>query len=545
MVKTEDHSKGRDPGRVSLLPRLATFTGWRATSSSGQGITGDGLSTTESNSRPLVVSPRHFFIAAALLLLVSATALRFFHLGKRSLWYDEAVTANASRGTFAQVLEKTRGYSAPVIHPYLLYLAEKVDRGPEAVRMPSVLASLLAVVMMLAMVRVKVSPNSALFSAAILAFSSSQIRYAQEVREYALAVLVATVLIFALLRWEASGSRHDHPALLYAALFIAPLVQYGLVLFAFAILSTIFLRLLVTRNTSFSLSRGLTASSFLVAGGLLSLFLTLRTQYHPGGTQWYLTKNYFDPSTMGPLHFLSTNSIGLVMFLIPGHMVDLCFAAATIIFCILQAMGRKSVTVTLLLLTSLSITIAVSLARVYPYGGIRQCLFLAPVLALFAGVVLADLPDRIKGPLQPLATVVVMGVIVLSLFRDTLHSWPYRELEDSQSILKQLEKSMAPNDQVWVNHDAVAAFQFYLPKKDPRFTYGKFHANPNEYYPELLRSINPEDSRLWLVFSHLEQQSDYAEEQLIVNSMRSGWNVRSVIEPVNTGLYVAYRKTAP
>jgi uncharacterized membrane protein len=501
--------------------------------------------STEPGEMQGVFSRRSFFLVAAVFLLIIGSALRVFHLGDRSLWYDEAATANASRGTIAQALEETRRFSAPVIHPSILYLVEKVGKGPVAVRAPSVLASLLAVLMMLAMVRVKVSHNAALFSAAILAVSASQIRYAQEVREYSLAVLVAAILIVSLLRWETAGSPSRHPALLYAALFIAPLVQYGVVLFAFAILGTIVLRLLFTRSTCLSLSRAVIASAFLAAGGLLSFFVTLRYQFHAGGTQWYLAWAYFDPKTTSFLHFLIENSSRLLSFLIPGRVIDLCFAIGTVIFCVLQARSRKFNTITLLIFVSVSITVCASVARVYPYGGVRQCLFLAPVLALFTGVAFADLLERIKGSLQPVAIAGFMVLIVLSLFRGTLKEWPYREVEDTQSILKELAKSMAPNDQVWVNHDAVAAFEFYLPKKDHRFIYGKFHADANEYNPELLGSIDPHSDRLWLVFSHLEQASDQAEEQLIVNSLRPDWNVHSVIAPTNTELYVAQRRISP
>jgi uncharacterized membrane protein len=500
---------------------------------------------TERGEMPGILSHRSFFLVAAVFLLIIGTALRVYHLGDRSLWYDEAVTANASSGTFTQALEKTRLFSAPVIHPSILYLVEKIGKGPVAVRAPSVLASLLAVLMMLAMVRVKVSHNAALFSAAILAVSSSQIRYAQEVREYSLAVLIAAVLIFSLLKWETSGSKSNHPILLYVALFIAPLVQYGVVLFAFAILGTVVLRLLLTRSTCLSLSRAAVASAFLVAGGLLSYFLTLRYQFHAGRTQWYLSWAYFDHKTTSFLRFLIGNSRGLLIFLIPGRVIDLCFVIGAVIFCILQARSRKFNTITLLIFASVSITVCASVARVYPYGGVRQCLFLAPVLALFTGIAFADLLARIKGALQPLATAGLMALIILSLFRGTLKEWPYGEIEDTQSILKDLTKSMAPNDQVWVNHDAVAAFEFYQQKKDHRFIYGTFHADANKYNPELLASIDPHSDRLWLVFSHLEQQSDRTEKQLIVSSLRSRWDVHSVIAPTNTELYVAQRRISP
>ena len=119
----------------------------------------------------------------ALLLLALAVGLRLHRLSSRSLWYDEAVTANASRDTLPHVLDTTRQLSAPMAYPYLLYLVEKVASTPAAVRMLSMLASVLAVLLMLAMTRAGIRPEAALFAAAILACSSSQIRYAQEVRE--------------------------------------------------------------------------------------------------------------------------------------------------------------------------------------------------------------------------------------------------------------------------------------------------------------------------------------------------------------------------
>jgi hypothetical protein len=490
------------------------------------------------------LSSRPFFLVAGLLLLLIGTALRVYQLGNRSLWYDEAATANASRGTWKYALERTRQFTAPVVHPYILYLVEKVRCDAVAVRAPSLFASLLAVVVMLAMLRVKVSRNAALFAAAILAISSSQIRYAQEVREYSLTVLCATILIFCLLKWEVSASRDDHPLLLYAALFIAPLIQYGLVVFAVAILGTIVLRLLLTRDTSFSLPKALLSLAFLVAGAVLSFVLTVRYQFKPGGTQWYLAANYFDPKTTTLLQFLTANSKGLLGFSITGRVIDLCVLAAGIIFCVVQGISRKYNTITLLLFTSVSITMCASVARVYPYGGVRQCIFLAPVLALFAGVAFADLLQRLKGSLQTAATVALMAIIVISLYRGVLKEWPYREIEDTQSVLRELAKGMTPSDQVWVNHDAVEAFEFYQPIKDPRFIYGKFHSDARLYVPDLFGSIHPHSDRLWLVFSHLEQRSDRAEEQLIVESLRSEWDVHSVVAPTNTELYVADRKIA-
>ena len=278
----------------------------------------------------------------------------------------------------------------------------------------------------------------------------------------------------------------------------------------------------------------------------MSFALTLRYQFHPGKVPWYLAANYFDPESGTLLHFVSTNTASLLNFLIPEHFVRLCFVLGAIIFCTARVLARRYNSVTLLAFTSVFVTICASIARAYPYGGIRQCLFLAPGLALFAGVAFADLLKRLRGTLQPVATVALLALICLSGYRGIRSQWPYGEYEDTRSILKELARSSRPGDQVWVNHDAVEAVDFYLQGKDNRFVYGKFHGDaPQKYVPELLRSIDQHTDRIWLVFSHLQQPSDHAEQQLIVNSLRTGWDVHSVLTPTNAALFVAHRRTSP
>ena len=146
---------------------------------------------------------KSFFLIAAVLLLTVGAGLRIFHLGSRSLWYDEAATARMLLGEHSPICSKRHGDSAHRLYiPTFCTWSREPGDGPVAVRAPSTFASFLAIIMMLAMIRVKVSRNAAIFAAAVLALSASQIRYAQEVREYSLAVLCASILIFALLKWE-------------------------------------------------------------------------------------------------------------------------------------------------------------------------------------------------------------------------------------------------------------------------------------------------------------------------------------------------------
>jgi hypothetical protein len=550
MTQGKSYTIGGVSGRVGSMLRWPAFVRGFGTAPSNSGATADWVSPEVGSSslakatgQSWIVSRGQLFLVAALCLLATGSALRFYHLGDRSLWFDEALTANTSRGTLAQMMEVTRARcSAPVVHPYILYLAQKAGEGPMAARIPSVIASLLAILVILAMVRAKVSYSAAVFAASILTVSASQIRYAQEVREYSLSVLCAAVLIYCLLRWQAGASHGRHPLLLYAVLFLAPLIQYGLLFFAGGVLATIALRLLLRKEVYFTFRHLLFGSMSLAVGGLLSFLLTLRYQFRPGQTPWYLASYYFDPRRGTLLHFVSTNTGGLVRFLIPLRMVLMCFVLATFAFIVKRIRARQIDSVSLLLLTTLTIFICASLLRVYPYGGIRQCLFLAPVLALFAGVVFAEVLKPLRGYLRPAVTVALIALILVSGYRSLLNEWPYAEYEDTRSILKELARSSTANDQIWVNHDAAEAFKFYLRGNDPRFTYGRFHPVPQDYIPELFGSIHRDTNRLWLAFSHLQQPSDHAEEQLIVNSLRRDWDVHSVVAPTNAELYVALRK---
>ena len=111
---------------------LNTTTAFERTPTSG----------TVSDRRPL----NRFFLLASLLILALAASLRLYHLAQRSLWLDEAIAANISRGTISETLTLTRGFhSAPILDPLILYAVERVGTGPWAVRLPSVAASLLAV----------------------------------------------------------------------------------------------------------------------------------------------------------------------------------------------------------------------------------------------------------------------------------------------------------------------------------------------------------------------------------------------------------------
>ena len=190
---------------------------------------------TFARPRQLGVS---WYLAAALALLAATAGLRFYNLADDGLRYDEAVAALNSRGELSDVLHKTRFVnSSPIAYPLALWAVQKVETGSVwSVRALPAAASVGTVaVLLFALPRAGVGRRTAFLAALAAALSSAAIEHAQDTREYSVDALLAALIVFGLLKYLRDGKI----AVLSAALFAAPLVQYGLILFGCAALATV------------------------------------------------------------------------------------------------------------------------------------------------------------------------------------------------------------------------------------------------------------------------------------------------------------------
>jgi hypothetical protein len=489
---------------------------------------------------PSVRSGYKSFLLFSVLILLLATALRVYHISQRSLWLDEAIAANISRGTISQTLTLTRGlHSAPIIDPMMLYVTEKVASGPLAVRFPSFLASLLAVLLMLCFTKIPgVGYKTAALAALMLCVSAAQIRYAQEVREYSLSVLYAAILLYAFLSYSSTREERTSPLLLYGALFFAPLVQYGLVLFSFGILAAMVVLAFPADNRASRIRHIVIASCCLGLGGLLSFFLTLRYQW--GDDAWYL-KDYFWTRGSGILHFVVSNTHHLITFLLPGLAAAAISIIAILIQLVLSIRTRSRIFFPLatLAVTSCSIVLLCSLLHLYPYGPIRQCLFLSPVLCLLASTSLVGAADKIPGRAAQMAFAAIVCIVVASGFLQIRLLKPYAEIEDIQPLLLSLQSQIQTGDRVYVYPGAVFAVDYYVKTRDPRFIYGDYHQQaPEKYADDISSNTDPQSKRLWVVFSHIYRD----EDQRILSDLNAQWTLQRVMSAEGVALYSASRR---
>ena len=187
----------------------------------------------------------HLYYAACAGVLIMAAALRFYDLSEASLWLDEAIAANNSRGTLWEVALYTRHRnSSPVLYPYLLWLVQLVESSPFSVRFIPALASTLTVgVLLFVLPSAGVGRTTSFIAGLMAALSPAAIDEARGVREYGVDALVASLLIVGVLVYLREG-KNKLP--LCAALIAAPTLQYGLALFGVAAIATAVIGLLWT-----------------------------------------------------------------------------------------------------------------------------------------------------------------------------------------------------------------------------------------------------------------------------------------------------------
>jgi|GEM_PF-1740196 hypothetical protein len=481
------------------------------------------------------------YVTLSILLLLVAASLRFHDLSQRSMWIDEAVAAINSQGSIAEMIDNTRSRNtSPIIYPLILHAIQKIDRSAESVRFPSAVFSLLAVLVILALPTAGIDRRAAFIAATVLTLSSSQIHWAQQTREYSLSVLLAALMIYGLLTFlNSEGRKHT---ILYASLFIAPLIQYGLVLFAFAVIGTLGFAGLLRRKQF--IGDIVKPSIALALGGIISLILTLRYQWQANANihlhEYFFQGNLFDLKSL--VIFLAAKTYSLLKYLMLGEMLLGVFLVALTFFaCQItrsSKMDQQSFYTLPLFLLAIVISIVAVLADAYPYGAAHQCIYLAPATALVFGCASITTADSLKGGVQAAWTGMVILVVLISGAMTLQNRNPYREIEDIKSVLSYLEDSQNNNIPVYVYPGAEPALTFYGISGN-RFYFGEHYPQVDEksYREELNAAMALGTGQLWIILSSVVPEV----ENLIVAEIPADWHIEKKVDATKAALFLAHR----
>jgi len=182
-------------------------------------------------------------VMAALLgaIVLGGSALRFYGLDAQSLWNDELSSWRQShQETISAVIENgVRPTPYPPAFPVLLYFVEKyVGESEIALRAPSAIAGVLAILAIFFLAKQLYSAREGIFAAGLMAFSYQSVYYSQEARAYSLLLLFSILSSHFWFRLRAQLEERDRPsgwiAVAYAACAIATqyLHHFGLLLVA-------------------------------------------------------------------------------------------------------------------------------------------------------------------------------------------------------------------------------------------------------------------------------------------------------------------------
>lgn len=133
----------------------------------------------------------HVHVLLLATVVLTGAALRLYRLGANSLWYDEAVTAyltNPAKVSGSDFLLR-RVESVVTLGPAyysLVRVFSLLDQTEFALRLPSVIAGILAILCTYQIARIYSSNSVALLSSLLLCFSAYHVYFSQEARPYAM-----------------------------------------------------------------------------------------------------------------------------------------------------------------------------------------------------------------------------------------------------------------------------------------------------------------------------------------------------------------------
>ena len=435
------------------------------------------------------VSPGRLALAGLFVgLLVVAAGLRFYDLPGNSVRGDEVVAADNSRGAFSEVIPNTRRHnSSPILYPLALWAVQQVDVSAFSIRLLPAAASVLTVAVLLFLLPGLGVNRWAAFLAALLAtLSVAAIEHAQDGREYSLDALLAALLIAGLLWYLRDGKI----VLLCVALFVAPLVQYGLVLFGVAVIGAAILLTpptfpAPTGNSALNrVSNWLRARLALVGpagcflvGCALTYAVTLRDQWQEGGfaADAYLTASYYQGKFDAPAIFeFSTNGIwSLLTYHLPA-VVAIAALVALALLLVATLFGKfpgkfPESAIAVLCALCLAVSVGAAVLGLYPLGDIRQVIYLGPIIFLAVGVAfqgaaggLAGLTRR--GWLAPALTGAVAAAIALAGVGALAQDSPYWTRDNAKAVHAFLEERVREDDLVYAGSGTDRSLRFYQEK---------------------------------------------------------------------------------
>ena len=473
---------------------------------------------------------------AALLLLavtIVGALLRLAYLGNKSLWYDEAVMYWIANGDLSHILSTNAARnSSPPLFALLLSGVLRLGSSEAALRAIACAAGIATIPAIYAIARRFVAVPWALFAALLMALSPQQILHAQQVREYTLTVLFASLLLLATAAFlERPGVRQA--VALGTITLVSLFTHYGLgvLVAATGVVSVVTLIYLRQPARVWFLWLGVQVVGLATIAADVALGLPQQLAWGAGGVTRiasYLEAGFWDGSIRSLRRLVITQTERLFDFTFPG----LLFVFLCVLGMSYALRSRRARLALPLFVTPILITFAAALAHLYPYNGYRQNLFLTPMFYVMAALGAEYLGDFRRSRLSTVVAAVLLAGYAL---QDSVAYYRWPGLEPLRPIVDELRQQVTPTDQVFVSVRSKEAFGYYVRGATLRWQAGKQFTRDTAVAVAQLEELLRDPAPLWLVFS----DPNYDGRGILLPRAQAARRVRVVKEVGGVALYRA------
>jgi mannosyltransferase len=156
-----------------------------------------------------------------LLILLLGTALRLYQLDGQSLWTDEITSYRNSSGTLSQVVfEPQVNSNVPPLYYLVVHWTLLISGQDWALRFPSLVFGVLSILLLFSILRRWSGSSVALVGSFLLAISPFHVWYSQEMRPYALLIMLSLLTFWFYQRLgDSPGNRLLQAGFLLSAAF--------------------------------------------------------------------------------------------------------------------------------------------------------------------------------------------------------------------------------------------------------------------------------------------------------------------------------------
>ena len=509
----------------------------------------------------------------ALCILVLALAVRVWDLRARALWFDEAGEYWVATAPLSQVIASARtGTGDPPLFTFLLHLWMQAGSSELWLRFLSVIASVAGVAGVMVLANRINGPRVAFLAGALMAVLPADVRYAQEVGQYAFVpALVAWNLVFlhrmtqertwrAVLGWSGTALAGSY-------------MYYGIMLPIAACFLCVVIESLARRDMRTRRATGTALALYIV--GLVPLLISyLPTQLarvvENSGKFAGAAHGRTVAKILRDKWEMSSELIAFQFTGWPHTHIKTGLSVVPVLLLMVVAI-RRAPRLLIWFAVAINVYALVDVLRWFPLG-YRWGMIMTPLI--ICAIAVGTLAPRQRwlrwATIATCATLIVLCIVSLPnrslrdrVYPNPLGSWP--ETEDMRVVADYWMKHRVPGQPTYVYYGAAPAFAYYTRDFAPRngipstwcfacwhdsqppaycrqdgIYYGRWLRNkaPLEKVQSLMETMGGTPDELWLVFGHLVPSDD---ARLIAGMMREGYRLEAAAQGVNAGTCLLVR----